>query len=42
MTQEGIALVCFDLNKTLIKEDSWLNLSLAMGVTQEEDDLLMR
>ena len=42
MIKEGIMLVCFDLNKTLIKENSWLNLNLAMGITQEEDDLLMR
>lgn len=35
-------LIVFDLNKTLINENSWLNLNLAMGVTQEEDDMLMR
>lgn len=34
-------LVVFDLNKTLIKENSWLELNLAMGVTQQEDDELM-
>lgn len=35
-------LIVFDLNKTLIRENSWLNLNLAMGVTEEEDSLLMR
>jgi len=34
-------IVCFDLNKTLIEENTWLNLNLAMGVTQAEDDMLM-
>ena len=33
-------LIIFDLNKTLIRDNSWLNLNLAMGVTQEEDDML--
>lgn len=33
-------LVVFDLNKTLVKDNSWLNLNTAMGVTQEEDDML--
>lgn len=34
-------IICFDLNKTLIRENSWLELNLAMGVTQAEDDDLM-
>ena len=34
-------LVVFDLNKTLIKENSWYVLNLAMGVTEAEDRLLM-
>lgn len=34
-------LIVFDLNKTLVEENSWLNLNLAMGVTQAEDDQLM-
>jgi phosphoserine phosphatase len=38
--QSEIKLVCFDLNKTLIKENTWLNLNLDMGMTKEEDDLL--
>ncbi|HVX92589.1 MAG TPA: HAD-IB family phosphatase [Candidatus Dojkabacteria bacterium] len=33
--------VCFDLNKTLIKENSWRDLNLAMNVKSEEDDMLM-
>ncbi len=36
-----IKLVCFDLNKTLIEENSWYNLNLAMGVTKEEDAKLL-
>ena len=35
-----IKLVCFDLNKTLINENSWLDLNLTMGVTEQEDTLL--
>ncbi len=36
-----IKLVCFDLNKTLIKENTWLDLNVAMGMTEQEDmDLL--
>lgn len=35
-------LIVFDLNKTLIEENSWLDLNLAMGITQEEDDELVR
>lgn len=37
-----IKLICFDLNKTLIKENSWLDLNLAMGMTEIEDKLLMQ
>lgn len=37
-----IKAVCFDLNKTLIAENTWLNLNLEMGMTQEEDDVLFR
>ncbi|MEI7579377.1 MAG: HAD-IB family phosphatase [bacterium] len=33
-------LICFDLNQTLIQENSWLNLNLAMGMTLEEDQAL--
>ena len=36
-------LIIFDLNKTLINENSWLKLNRAMGVTADEDaDLLER
>lgn len=34
-------VICFDLNKTLIKENSWRDLNLALGVKPEEDDILM-
>lgn len=34
-------LIVFDLNKTLIEENSWLELNLGLGVKQEEDDMLM-
>lgn len=34
-------LIVFDLNKTLIKENSWRDLNLAMGVTSAEDAELM-
>lgn len=34
-------LIILDLNKTLIHENSWLDLNLALGVTQAEDDILM-
>lgn len=39
---EHIKLICFDLNKTLIEEDSSLNLNLAMGMTLEEDLALVK
>lgn len=35
-------LIAFDLNKTLINENSWYDLNVAMGVTPEEDAELMR
>lgn len=34
----NIKLICFDLNKTLIKENTWLNLNTSMGITKQEDD----
>lgn len=34
-------LIIFDLNKTLINENTWLNLNIAMGVTQLEDSTLV-
>jgi phosphoserine phosphatase len=33
-----IKLVCFDLNKTLVNENTWYELNLAMGVTPEQDE----
>lgn len=34
-------LIIFDLNKTLIMENSWYELNLAMGVTETEDKQLV-
>ena len=34
-------LIVFDLNHTLIRDNSWRNLNLAMGITPEEDATLM-
>ena len=34
-------LIVFDLNHTLICDNSWRNLNLAMGITPEEDAALM-
>jgi phosphoserine phosphatase len=36
------AIVAFDLNKTLIKENSWYDFNLAMGITSQEDEFLFR
>jgi HAD superfamily phosphoserine phosphatase-like hydrolase len=35
-------IVGFDLNKTLIKENSWYDLNMAMGISSNEDELLYR
>jgi len=35
-------LVVFDLNRTVIHENTWEDLNLAMGVTREEDALFMK
>ncbi len=35
-------LIIFDLNKTLIKETSWYEFNMAMGVTQQEDEVLYK
>jgi len=40
MSNSDIKLICFDLNKTLINENTWVDLNLAMGMTKEEDDIL--
>lgn len=37
-----VKLVCFDLNKTLINENTWIDLNFAMGMDKEEDDLLLK
>ena len=34
-------LIVLDLNHTLIRDNSWRNLNLAMGITPEEDATLM-
>lgn len=34
-------LIVFDLNHTLIRDNSWRDLNLAMGITPEEDAALM-
>ncbi|MCA9389941.1 HAD family phosphatase [candidate division WWE3 bacterium] len=39
---EDIKLVVFDLNKTLVKENTWYELNLAMGVTPEEDEKFLK
>ncbi len=35
-------LIIFDVNKTLIRDNSWQELNKSMGVTDEEDEVLMR
>jgi len=40
--QNDVKLICFDLNETLIEENTWENLNLAMGVTEEEDAKILR
>lgn len=42
MPNKDIKLVCFDLNHTLIKENTWLDLNQAMGMTLEEDKILLQ
>ncbi len=37
-----IRLICFDLNKTLIRENTWYNLNLALGVSHAEDQALLQ
>ncbi|MBI2032371.1 MAG: HAD family phosphatase [Candidatus Levybacteria bacterium] len=37
-----IKLVCFDLNETLIEENTWKNLNLALGVSPEEDESILK
>lgn len=39
--KHGIKLVCFDLNKTLISENTWYDLNLAMGISEEEDKAML-
>ena len=39
---QNIKLVIFDLNETLIKENTWKDLNLALGIPLEEDQRLFR
>ena len=39
--KKDIKLICFDLDKTLINQNSWYTLNLAMGMTPEEDQKLV-
>jgi phosphoserine phosphatase len=41
-SEKDIKLVCFDLDKTLIKNNSWLNLNLALGMSPEQDEDLLQ
>jgi len=34
---ENIKLICFDMDDTLIKQNSWYELGMALGITPEED-----
>ena len=42
MDNSQIKLICFDLNKTLIKENSWFRLNIDLGMTKEEDEILFK
>jgi phosphoserine phosphatase len=39
---KDVKMVVFDLNRTLIQENTWEDLNMAMGVTPEEDRLFMK
>jgi HAD superfamily phosphoserine phosphatase-like hydrolase len=38
----GIKLISFDLNGTIIRENTWVQLNNALGVTPEEDEQLLK
>ncbi len=42
MKKDKIELICLDLNKTLIKENSWFRLNIALGMTKAEDEILFK
>jgi HAD superfamily phosphoserine phosphatase-like hydrolase len=42
VTDTVATVVGFDLNKTLIRENSWYDLNLAMGISPGEDEFLYR
>ena len=39
---KDIKVVCFDLDETLISHNSWLDLSLGLGMTPKEDTRLLK
>ena len=39
--KDDIKLVCFDLDKTLIRGNSWYDLNMALGITDEEDTCML-
>jgi HAD superfamily phosphoserine phosphatase-like hydrolase len=41
MNTNLVKLVCFDLNETLIEENTWYDLNVALGVTPEEDKKML-
>jgi phosphoserine phosphatase len=41
MESKNIKLVVFDLDKTLIKQNSWYKLNLALGITEEQDQTML-
>lgn len=42
MRNNNIKLICFDLDKTIIKENSWYSLNMAMGLKPNEDNFLLQ
>jgi len=40
--KDKIKLISFDINKTLIENNTWLELNLAMGMSKFEDEILMK
>lgn len=42
MSEKDVKLICFDLNKTLIEENTWEELNIAMGMSKEEDEFFLR
>ncbi len=42
MTKSPFKLVCFDLNETLIHENTWVDLNRELGVTAKEDQAILK